>query len=58
MIKKINAAFEVLSNRDKRSEYDQTVFDTGCSHKEDEVVGEDSDDNSFSQKRIREGCAI
>ena len=35
MIKKINAVFEVLSNRDKKSEYDQTVFDIGCSHKED-----------------------
>ena len=50
MIKKINAAFEVLSNRDKRSEYDQTVFDTGCSHKEDKVVGEDSDNNNVEDK--------
>jgi len=47
MIKKLNAAFEVLSNREKRRQYDETVFDTGCSHKEDKVVGEDSDNNNM-----------
>jgi len=47
MIKKINAAFEVLSNRDKRGEYDQTVLDTGWSQKEDNVVGEDRDTNNM-----------
>jgi ferredoxin len=47
IIKKINAAFEVLSNRDKRREYDQTVFDNDWSHKEDKVVGENSDNNNM-----------
>ena len=47
MIKKINAAFEVLSNRDKRAEYDQTV---GWSQKEDKVVGEDSDNNNMKDE--------
>jgi curved DNA-binding protein CbpA len=47
IIKKINAAFEVLSNRDKRREYDQIVFDNDRSHKEDKLVGEDSDNNNM-----------
>jgi molecular chaperone DnaJ len=47
IIKKINAAFEVLSNRDKRSEYDKTVFDNGSSHKEDKEVGEDTNNNDM-----------
>ena len=47
MIKKINAAFEVLSNRDKRSEYDQRSFDNGWSRKEDKIVAEDSDNNNM-----------
>jgi curved DNA-binding protein CbpA len=46
MIKKINAAFEVLSNREKRRQYDETAFDNDWSHKEDKVVGDDSDINN------------
>jgi molecular chaperone DnaJ len=45
MIKKINAAFEALSNREKRRQYDETAFDNDWSHKEDKVVGDDGDNN-------------
>jgi molecular chaperone DnaJ len=45
MIKKINAAFEVLSNREKRRQYDETDFDNYWSHNEDKVVGDDGDNN-------------
>ena len=41
MIKKINAAFEVLSNREKRREYDETPFDTYWPHQEDKVADND-----------------
>ncbi len=44
MIKKINAAFEVLSNREKRRQYDETDFND-WSHKEDKVVRDDVDNN-------------
>jgi curved DNA-binding protein CbpA len=40
IIKKINAAFDILSNREKRTQYDETAFDNDCSHKEDKVVGD------------------
>jgi curved DNA-binding protein CbpA len=46
MIKKINAAFEVLSNREKRRQYDETDFDNYWSHNEDKVVGDDDGDNN------------
>jgi curved DNA-binding protein CbpA len=45
MIKKINAAFEVLSNREKRRQYDETDLDNYWSHNEDKVVGDDGDNN-------------
>jgi curved DNA-binding protein CbpA len=45
MIKKINAAFEVLSNREKRRQYDETDFDNYWLHNEDKVVGDDGDNN-------------
>jgi curved DNA-binding protein CbpA len=41
MIKKLNAAFEVLSNREKRREYDETPFDNYWSHHEDKVADDD-----------------
>jgi DnaJ-class molecular chaperone len=46
MIKKINAAFEVLSNREKRREYDETPYDNYWSYKEDKVADNDGDDNN------------
>ena len=46
MIKKINAAFEVLSNRDKRRQYDEIAFDNYWSQKEDQVVHNDGDNNN------------
>jgi molecular chaperone DnaJ len=49
MIKKINAAFEVLSNREKRRQYDETVLDNNVwSHNEDKVDNDDNNDNSSS----------
>ena len=45
MIKKLNAAFEVLSNREKRRQYDETVFDNYWSHIKDKVVDDDVDNN-------------
>jgi molecular chaperone DnaJ len=47
MIKKINAAFEVLSNREKRRQYDETAFDNNWSYKEDKVVDNDGDNNNM-----------
>ena len=47
MIKKINAAFEVLSNREKRRQYDETDFDNYWSHNEDKVVGDDGNNNNM-----------
>jgi molecular chaperone DnaJ len=49
MIKKINAAFEVLSNREKRKEYDETSFDNYWPHHEDKVA--DNDDGGNSNNR-------
>jgi len=46
MIKKLNAAFEVLSNREKRRQYDETVFDNYWSHTKDKVVDDDVDNNN------------
>jgi curved DNA-binding protein CbpA len=46
MIKKINAAFEVLSNREKRIEYGETPFDNYWSHQEDKVADNDNDGNN------------
>ena len=46
MIKKINAAFEVLSNREKRREYDETPFDNYWSHQEDKVTDNDDGGNN------------
>ena len=45
MIKKLNAAFEVLSNREKRRQYDETVFDNYWPHTKDKVVDDDVDNN-------------
>src|ERR687884_2120136 len=45
MIKKLNAAFEVLSNREKRRQYDEIVFDNYWSHTKDKVVDDDVDNN-------------
>src|SRR5919206_2823965 len=50
MIKKINAAFEVLSNRDKRRQYDEIAFDNFWSHNEDQVVDNDDDNNNNNRK--------
>ena len=50
MIKKINAAFEVLSNREKRREYDEMPFDNYWPHHEDKVA--DNDDGSNSNNDI------
>ena len=47
MIKKINAAFEVLSNREKRREYDETPFENYRSHQEDKVADNDVDNNNY-----------
>jgi curved DNA-binding protein len=44
MIKKINAAFEVLSNREKRRQYDELTFDNDWSHNDNKV---DDDDNNM-----------
>jgi ferredoxin len=46
MIKKLNAAFEVLSNREKRGQYDETVFENYWSHTKDKVVDDDVDNNN------------
>ncbi|HZA07112.1 MAG TPA: DnaJ domain-containing protein, partial [Nitrososphaeraceae archaeon] len=47
MIKKINAAFEVLSNREKRRQYDETTFDNYWSpHNEDKAVDNDGENNN------------
>ncbi len=46
MIKKINAAFEVLSNREKRREYDETPFDDYRSNQEDKVADNDDGGNN------------
>ena len=46
MIKKINAAFEVLSNREKRREYDETPFDNYQSNQEDKVADNDDGGNN------------
>ena len=55
MIKKINAAFEVLSNREKRREYDdETAFDNEWSHNEDKVVVNYGDnDNNMKYRYYR-----
>ncbi|HEY6885404.1 MAG TPA: DnaJ domain-containing protein [Nitrososphaeraceae archaeon] len=45
MIKKINAAFEVLSNREKRRQYDELTFDNDWSHNDNKV--DDDDDNNM-----------
>ena len=45
MIKKLNAAFEVLSNREKRRQYDETVFDNYWPHTKGKVVDDDVDNN-------------
>lgn len=42
IIKKINASFEVLSDKEKRREYDETGFDTIFHKKEEEA-----DDNNY-----------
>jgi ferredoxin len=51
MIKKLNAAFEVLSNREKRRQYDETVFDNYWSHTKDKVVADDDADNNNYNKK-------
>ena len=48
MIKKINAAFEVLSNREKRRQYDEITFDNDWSHNDNKV---DDDDNNNMKYR-------
>jgi ferredoxin len=40
MIKKINASFEVLSDKEKRREYDETGFDTIFHKKQEEADGD------------------
>ena len=50
MIKKLNAAFEVLSNRERRREYDETDFDNYWSHTKDKVVDDDVDNNNYNKK--------
>lgn len=45
MIKKINAAFEVLSNREKRRQYDELTFDNDWSHNDNKV--DDDEDNNM-----------
>ena len=47
MIKKINAAFEVLSNREKRRQYDEVAFDNHWSHNDSKV---DYDDDNSNKK--------
>ena len=46
MIKKLNAAFEVLSNREKRRQYDETGFDNYWSHTNDDV----DNSNKYNKK--------
>jgi molecular chaperone DnaJ len=46
MIKKLNAAFEVLSNREKRRQYDETGFDNYWSHTNDDV----DNSNNYNKK--------
>jgi ferredoxin len=48
MIKKLNAAFEALSNREKRRQYDETGFDNYWSHTKDKVVDDDGDDTKYT----------
>jgi curved DNA-binding protein CbpA len=54
IIKKLNAAFEVLSNREKRRQYDETVFDNYWSHTKDKVVDDnddiDNNNNNYNRK--------
>jgi ferredoxin len=55
IIKKLNAAFEVLSNREKRRQYDETVFDNYWSHTKDKVVDDNDDidnnnNNNYNRK--------
>ena len=52
MIKKLNAAFEVLSNREKRRQYDETVFDNYWSHTKDKVV-DDVDNNKYGYYQVQ-----
>jgi ferredoxin len=51
MIKNLNAAFEVLSNREKRRQYDETVFDNYWSHTKGKVVADDDADNNNYNKK-------
>jgi ferredoxin len=53
MIKKLNAAFEVLSNREKRRQYDETVFDNYWSHIKDKVVDDDVDNNKYGYYQVQ-----
>jgi ferredoxin len=53
MIKKLNAAFEVLSNREKRRQYDETVFDNYWSHTKDKVVDDDVDNNKYGYYQVQ-----
>jgi ferredoxin len=53
MIKKLNAAFEVLTNREKRRQYDETVFDNYWSHTKDKVVDDDVDNNKYGYYQVQ-----
>ena len=53
MIKKLNAAFEVLSNREKRKEYDETLFDNYWSHHEDKVADDDDDGGNNNDDNLK-----
>jgi DnaJ-class molecular chaperone len=53
MIKKLNAAFEVLSNKEKRRQYDETVFDNYWPYTKDKVVDDDNGGNNNDDTKHR-----
>jgi curved DNA-binding protein CbpA len=56
MIKKINASFEVLSDREKRREYDKTSFNTFFYKKDEEVDNNNNNNNcTADQAQRRDG---
>ena len=55
MIKKINASFEVLSDREKRREYDKTSFNTFFYKKDEEVDNNNNNNCTADQAQRRDG---
>ena len=65
-IKIINAAFEVLSDKDKRKQYDEKLVNSSSSHANSSTTYSDSDhnnshdnyDNTYLRKGIRNGVDV